>query len=340
MSARVYIVSPAYDWAFFLGPPALAFGLGALVASSALFDTPLVTPAGPTTVTSVALGALIHAHLVAVLVRSHGNAEVRRRHPVRFYVAPVVLFFAIALSAWVAIAATVVATFWDVWHSGAQTFGFTRIYDRNAGVEQGPWPRRLDYWVNQLLYAGPILGGATLAAHVGVLEDFETQDGAVSDFLILVPFDVLAHQAWLLWSVLGGGAALLALYVALQVRAALAGDPPSWPKVWLLVTTGLVSLFAWGFNSFGEAFLIMNTFHAVQYLALIWASEGPRWKKRRGRLPAGVLLGAFLLTVGGYGLAVELLDPDLELLWAGTLVVSLLHFWYDGFIWSVREAHV
>jgi hypothetical protein len=27
-------------------------------------------------------------------------------------------------------------------------------------------------------------------------------------------------------------------------------------------------------------------------------------------------------------------------LWAITLVVSILHFWYDGFIWSVRARRI
>ncbi|QAT84945.1 hypothetical protein EJ065_3383 [Corallococcus coralloides] len=34
------------------------------------------------------------------------------------------------------------------------------------------------------------------------------------------------------------------------------------------------------------------------------------------------------------------LDPDLESLWACTLVVSLMHFWYDGFIGSVARKQV
>ena len=30
----------------------------------------------------------------------------------------------------------------------------------------------------------------------------------------------------------------------------------------------------------------------------------------------------------------------LDHLWAATMVVSLMHFWYDGFIWSVRRRDV
>jgi hypothetical protein len=27
-------------------------------------------------------------------------------------------------------------------------------------------------------------------------------------------------------------------------------------------------------------------------------------------------------------------------LWAITMVVSLMHFWYDAFVWSVRKADI
>jgi hypothetical protein len=53
-----------------------------------------------------------------------------------------------------------------------------------------------------------------------------------------------------------------------------------------------------------------------------------------------VAVAFFLGSVLAYGVAAELLDPDLESLWALTLVVSLMHFWYDGFIWSVGRQQV
>ena len=41
-----------------------------------------------------------------------------------------------------------------------------------------------------------------------------------------------------------------------------------------------------------------------------------------------------------YGLGAQILDEDLTALWAVTIVVSLMHFWYDAFIWSVRKNQV
>lgn len=51
------------------------------------------------------------------------------------------------------------------------------------------------------------------------------------------------------------------------------------------------------------------------------------------------LAAALFIGLGGtYGYWVEALDTDIEWLWAITMVVSVMHFWYDGFVWSVRQA--
>ena len=63
---------------------------------------------------------------------------------------------------------------------------------------------------------------------------------------------------------------------------------------------------------------------------------------RLDRVPFGKPLALLLFvgTAGAYGLWVEALDTSLEALWAVTLIVSIMHFWYDGFVWSVRRKQV
>jgi hypothetical protein len=112
-------------------------------------------------------------------------------------------------------------------------------------------------------------------------------------------------------------------------------------KIALLVGTGACSIWTWGFNSFGEAFFIMNFFHALQYFGIVWATERRNLLKllrldgiRGGTL---VLLILFVSLPFAYGFFVQALDTELTSLWALTLVVALMHFWYDGFVWSVRD---
>jgi hypothetical protein len=334
-----YIVGRTYDWAFFLAPPMLSLALGILVSGVPwLTDEQWLLGTEDDTLVGFFIGIVIHAHLVAVFFRSHANPSIRRLYPIRFLIVPVVLWAAIVISPWIAVASSVVATFWDVWHSGAQTFGFARIYERNHGTppELG---RKLDFWLQQLLYAGPILAGATLMDHFNSFSNFESVGDALFSS---IPAEVEGNRKYLTYGVLAAGGALIAAYVITYWRLAKRGDwKPPWLKLWIVGSTGFVSIYTWGFNSWGQAFLIMNLFHGVQYLALVWAMEGKRIAARlrvpgRPRVALALYLGGVLL----YGFGVQALDASLIALWAVTMVVSLMHFWYDAFVWSVRRAQV
>ena len=338
--ARGYIVGPVYDGAFFVGAPLIALGLGLLIAGSPL-DQESKLFGDDKTPAEFALGVFVFAHLVVVLFRSHLNPSIFRLHPLRFTLVPGLAFLALGLSAWALVAGSVLATFWDVYHSGMQTFGLARIYDARAGnpPEVG---RRLDWILNLLLYAGPIVAGASLMDHLEDFDDF-AQVGAV--FFTAIPAHAASNANILTWAVVGFGLPFLAYYLFAYWRYARQGYRVSPQKVALLVSTAVCSIYAWGFNPFGMAFFIMNFFHALQYFALLWWAEhgniarllgvaGRSWAK-----PAAL---AFLLAVGfGYGLVAESTDaPASPWLFSLFLVISLMHFWYDGFIWSVRAKQV
>ena len=282
----------------------------------------------------------IHAHLFAVVFRSHGNSAIRHLHPYRFMLVPVLLYLAMVSSAWVLISVSVLATFWDVYHSALQTFGFARIYDRKAGNDPAVG-RRLDWHLNQLLYAGPILAGATMMDHI---EDFYEYEEVGAALFTSIPGFMEANQGYFTWTVLLSGVGFLVYYVWAQVRLERQGHAVSLQKVYLLASTGAVSIYSWGFNTFGEAFFIMNFFHALQYFGIVWAFEKKNITQlfRVQNLSFGKPLAAVLFvgTAGAYGFWVETLDTSIEALWAVTLVVSIMHFWYDGFVWSVSRKQV
>ena len=340
MSARrsPYLIGPLYDWIFFLLPPLVSLLIGIAVSRWDFSQRGITVWGRDTTSAKLFIGTLIHAHLVAVLFRSHGNSAIRRLHPLRFFLLPIVLFALIRASAFCAITATVLVTWWDVWHSGAQTFGFGRIYDRNIGnpPEVG---RRLDYWLNHLLYAGPILGGATLLLH---LEHFQGYQDLGSTLFANVPAHAESWRHYIAWGLLLFGALFLAYYVYAYVRFFRKGYRVSFLKVFLFVTTGACSIYTWGWNSWGEAFFIMNLFHAVQYLGLVWATEQPQLARLLGPLGRSKVLCCviYLGSVLSYGIVAELVDLSLPALWTLTMVVSILHFFYDGFIWSVAKRQI
>jgi hypothetical protein len=336
-----YIAGPLYDWLLFLLPPVLALGAGLLISDTWLVRPKVLLAGASVSVASVGLGVLINAHLVAVFFRSHANPSIFKLYPIRFIAVPIVLYVAMITSLWVLVAATVLTVFWDVYHSALQTFGIARIYDRNHGNDPNAG-RTLDLLLNHILYAGPILGGATMLAHFKRLELFEDVDAV---FFTQIPAFMKTNHRYLTWGVVAAGTLFLVVYVLGYVRLYRRGHKISFLKVYLLASTGLCSIYTWGFNPWGQAFFIMNVFHAVQYLGLVWHAERKLLleRLRLHKARAGALIAAilFLGAVLGYGVVAHVVaTEDVLWLWCITQVVALMHFWYDGFIWSVKKSQV
>ncbi|MCY1005275.1 hypothetical protein OV079_06750 [Nannocystis pusilla] len=336
-----YIAGPIYDAVMFIGAPLLALGLGVAISGTPLADDAVELWGREGTITSFFIGSFIMAHLGLVFVRSHLNRRIFARHPLRFVMVPVVLLLLLCASDWLLATAVVLTVWWDVVHSSLQTFGLGRIYDARRGnaPEAG---RRLDLGLNLLLYVGPILAGATLLDHLAAFAAFE-RVGAVA--VREIPIFAEAHQAAWAPALLIGGALYLLFYALAYARLHRRGYRVSPQKVALLGFTGACSIYTWGFNSFGEAFFIMNFFHAWQYFGLVWWSERDNLRARLGlsgaRWGGAAALAAMVAVAGSYGVWAELVDSrEQRVALCVTLVVSLMHFWYDGFIWSVRRREV
>ncbi len=332
-----YIIGARYDFAWFLAPPLGALVVGGVLGASGFADERFWHDGRRLTYAGFGLGALVHAHLVAVLFRSHINRRIFKLYPVRFVVVPLVVLGALLMSFEALVCATVIVVFWDVYHSALQTFGLARIYEQRAGNAPAAG-RRLDWGLNCLLYAGPIIAGATMLSHFEQLRHFE----AIGlTFFVSVPAFMASYHRYFAWAVIVGGALYVMVYVALYLRLHRQGHRVSWPKLWLLASTGLSSIVTWGLNPWGQAFLIMNLFHALQYLALVWGVEHERVSRflRLAQHKWAALL-VFLGLVGAYGAWAELVQSDEHLFWSVTQVVALMHFWYDGFVWSVSRQQV
>ncbi len=323
---KPFIVGPAFDAVFFLFSPGLALALsfGGWWLQSDLWSRFIVV--------------WIHAHLFAVFFRSHANPRIFWTHPYRFTLVPALMLLAIITSDWVLASASVLATWWDVYHSGQQTFGLGRIYDSKFGndMSQG---RSVDQLLNLVMYSGPILAGATLMAHVEDFKDFERVNAT---FFTAIPAQVEGVAGTISRVIIALSLLSIAVYLVRYRQLTAQGYRISPLKVLLFATTGITSVLAWGLNTFGDAFFIMNFFHALQYFALVWAIEG-KGLTERARLdtvqggPVMVFAGVAAI-VAGYGYFVMTTQQDMLI--RVTIVISLLHFWYDGFVWSVRKGQV
>src|SRR5262245_1885601 len=175
--SKRYIVGPVYDVLFFIGSPLLALGLGILASLYDLSAQKVTVFGHQDSPIGIFIGTFIMAHLFAVFFRSNGNPKIFALYPYRFTVVPIVLLAVMCMNRFIAVSVGVLATWWDVYHSSLQTFGLGRIYDVRAGNDPRIG-RRLDLLLNLVLYAGPILAGASLMLHT---KDFHEFDG-VSPF--------------------------------------------------------------------------------------------------------------------------------------------------------------
>jgi len=350
-SPAIFIAGPVLDRIGIIYAPLLALLLGIIIYASPLRYQQIQIGTHQDRTSNLFILCFIYAHLFLVFFRSHGNPAIFRQYPVRFVAAPILLFLSMLSSNWIAASVAVLAVSWDVYHSCMQTFGIGRIYDARAGNDPNIG-RQLDQGLNLLLYAGPILAGTSLMLHVQLVTPHSGEPHSdQSLFFSAVPAFAMQYQRVLTRLILCVGIPYLAWYVFSYWRLRRSGYCVSFEKVALLVSTGCCSIYTWGFNSFGQAFFIMNFFHALQYFVIVWKTEGTNLQGRMGlggkswgRLPT--LLG-FLGIATAFGVWGGLISKQndaspeqYDVSFCIITVVAIMHFWYDGFIWSVRKKEV
>jgi len=279
---------------------------------------------------------ITYGHLVAVVPRAYLNPDVFSANRLRLTVVPVVLIAALLISPTIFIIAGIIAFFWDVHHSAMQTFGIARIYEFKAG--NGPsWLRRTDLLLNWLLYVGPIFVGASFVLHADQLGNFAETP---LTFLATAPGYLEAGHGPLRFAALAVWGVGIAWAVVNYGKAMQQGYNPPAHKIGLIVSTGAVTFLAWGYLPPLIAFATINIHHALQYYVIVWMQEGKRMSafSRMGPRAAFTLFVLFTAVVAvGYDMATKL---DSRLWMVPFLACSLLHFWFDGFVWSVRKKAV
>ena len=343
---RLAIGGPRFDALLLWGCPlASALLVWFWIAAAGMFSAPTRTLA----VTALSVGVVIitFAHLIAVVPRAYMNSEVFETHRRRLIWVPILLIAALLASPALLLLAGVVAVFWDVHHSAMQTFGLARIYDMKAGNPPLEL-RRVDLRLNWVLYVGPIAAGASLTQHLGYLNGLQPLGWSA---LTAVPSLAQSHAAGVR-NVAVAAWILILLWAAWDYRAAIArGYRLPVHTAALVGTTAFVSVAAWGFATPVVAFAIVNLFHAVQYFALVWLKEGGRIQAGTARLAGRAMAdpaaaaqrwAALLLFLGlclAFGIAYHLWR-DARWLAGPFIACSLLHFWFDSFVWSVRRKQV
>jgi tetratricopeptide (TPR) repeat protein len=285
-----------------------------------------------------AFGAMGH-HLPG-MIRAYGDRALFQRFRWRFICAPIFLIgVCAAFSLWDLKGIVLVAFIWGVWHGMMQTYGFCRIYDAKVG-SFAEITRRLDFALCGIWFAT-----AVLLSPQRMTDTLETYYSAGGTFI--PPGLLRAGQQGLLVLALTVSAAFLVNFVWMWSS----GKRPSPVKLVLLVTS--IS-FWWYCNNIVASVLVgvalFEVFHDVQYLSLVWIYNRKRVESDRSIggfmrfvfRRSGALVGVYIGLIFAYGALGYYkssigIDVVKRILIGVVTASALLHFYYDGFIWKVRE---
>jgi hypothetical protein len=196
--------------------------------------------------------------------------------------------------------------------------------------------------MNHVVYIGPILAGASLLPTLDGLRSFEVVgwDAPVQAFRWIA-----GHRVGIRAVVAFAGAAFTVYYVDTLLRMLRAGYRFPLPKAALLLSVGVSSIAIWGFFPPLEAFLVSNLFHSLQYFGIVWWTERDNlaraFRQTRdvtGRWVTFAIFAVLIAAAGAFHASVQ--RDSWRWLIPIPLVISLMHFWYDGFVWSVRRREV
>lgn len=277
-------------------------------------------------------------HHLPGLIRAYGDAELFDRFRWRFILAPPIVFLAyFPLHNHHFELYRLIILVWATWHGLMQLYGFVRIYDAKVGSVAPATA----YWDWLLCLCGFITPQLLRPEQLSNTLGYWYGAGGP-----LLSASVVQAGRW------GAAAATIAVligFTANYIAQCRRGPGPN-PLKLVMLASGIGM---WWFAMLGIENLLLSVAlfdicHDVQYLAIVWlfncrrVNSNPRLGGflrlvfRRGM----VLLYLGLITAyGALGLVAPLvLDGTVSRVFFGILFTStILHYYYDGFIWKVRE---
>jgi tetratricopeptide (TPR) repeat protein len=304
------------------------------------------------TLAVLVLGIGGFGHHLPGFLRAYSDPALFQRHKLRFVVVPLLLAVLCGVFAFYNLnALTFAVATWGTWHGAMQVNGFLRIYDSKVRSFAAR-TARLDWlmcvaWFGAGIWHSPV-------KEFSLFSHFYQSGGP------LIPPGAFA-TARLSWDV--GTAAITLLFIVNAIQQWRIGTPPSPIKLLSMVTSfGFWWYCMAGLNNLILGVVMWEIFHDVQYNALVWIFQHKRvignqsvskveqflFRPGYGRLAFYLALIAaygYLGVVSSYvdiHLPEKMAEGDGSARWLlRVLAVSaLLHFYYDGFIWRVREKSI
>lgn len=323
-----YIISPRAD---------LLLIVGAVVVCPAIL-LPLAQLTTPYTVWLMVMTFGAVGHHFPSFLRTYGDRDLFQRYKIRLIVAPIMLFaITLGFSLNDLHGMLLISFCWTIWHGMMQHFGFLRIYDSKVRANS-KLTARLDWWISAswfglCLVFSPNQGGSLL-------------DALYKSGIPIVPLEYISIVRVVMVALT---TTITLIYI---VNALIGNQPRSWMKLGLLLGTfGYVWLVRVMTNNPFLSVALFELLHDMQYLAIVWAFNRRLVDKGQGSVLMRFLYrpsaGAIALYIGAclaYGALALTVYTRLEsglfkqVLEAFLITSGLLHFYYDGFIWKLKQA--
>ncbi|WP_010583992.1 tetratricopeptide repeat protein [Schlesneria paludicola] len=277
-------------------------------------------------------------HHLPGMIRAYGDQELFQRFRLRFILTPLTLI-AVSVPLYRHHYDVFLLTlyFWGCWHGLMQLYGFVRIYDAKVG-STAPITAYLD-WLMCLSW----FPTALLFSHRRTAEflGFWYSFGGPT----IPPAAIPAFR----WGALALSISVMIAFLVNYAVQSARGRPPNPVKVMMLASGIGFWWFSFVYLQFsGLSVTLYEIAHDVQYMAITWLYNCRRVKSnpefdgfmrfvfRRGMalLYLGLIAG-----YGALGLVPTLVQDGSVFAFfnAFILISTILHYYYDGFIWKVRE---
>lgn len=337
---KPYISSRKYDHFFIIGAPLIALLFIAAFCEPRYKSGEFLY--NPRTPLWLIIGSnfLTHSHIMLVFLRSHMNTGVFKKFPYRFSLIPLFMLCAMWMSPLLFGAVGFIAVYWDEWHSLMQTFGFGRIYDAKLGND-ATTGRKLDMGLCFVLGLLPHVILLTFIPEAARTEGVQVYLDLEPDFAQKYGHYFFSLRAPLI----SFGIGYVLFYVWEYHKLIKRGYKYSSTKFTLFAATGFSSSIMAGFFTVADAAYFGNIYHALQYYFIVYISEGTqisgKFGMKKENKKAALLFYIFVVLTGCVLFAIIRNKTEgIGYFGAFWMLTSLLHFWYDGFIWSVRKQHI
>ena len=328
-AASGWIISPFWDSVLFIGAPAVSIAI--------LFPLSLFWESGEYAVFLLAF--LTFGHHFPGFVRAYGDRELFWRYKWRFLLAPP-LFFAAAY--WFedrGLHGILMLGFtWDIWHVLMQHYGFMRIYDAKQR-EIGTLTARLDWLFSISGYLALIIASPHYRNNLLYL--------AYQSGIPVLPMGLFTFLQNLIYLVALVSAVAYVGYTVYLWRQGRHNIRKLAALAFFMSATYYLYIYN---HDFVVGFAVWSGFHCLQYYGIVWAFNRSRVERGgevtrfvrflfRPKVGLAILYSSLIFAYGGLDYLKNFLDGGTVRTLLGSFIgaSTILHYYFDGFIWKVRE---